>query len=707
MLKFCVTTPKVDSQKTQNVPIKSLNSYFRDKDIELAENIAECLQEHRMAIIEGKPGTGKTSMARYVASNIRDSQVFFLHCGTLSKIESSIKDLARCLHVSAEITEIADQMKEIGAVMRGKSPQQYLLIFDNVCVNTLLRDLFTHLPENVKILITSLTEQPLNQPNKFTIDLYNYAETALFIAETTKCRLVADEHLILRASLTEFWNPLVNDITLPVRDVNQLAHFLNNIKVKKVPNHYSKKCTPLEIMERHINPNSIVYFVYAIFAYFKRESLEQVCRLLYLDGDFIDLDILTYPPHASHNRLLDSFLNQLQQYGVIHRTENCCGEKGISIHRSFQIAILQHLKCDLKKTFGDVLSTLEFYLGKIVMGGHPEALESRKAYQHALALRAHHNALTDPQKVLLRVHHNALTGPQKTQLLSCITEYQRFWCVDAELCIEIEHEKMQRVANWDDDNADVCDVYLSMAKSYLAFGKYADALESFKRVVAMRERKFGRGYHTIFSVLVKMAICEFKLGEYRNAVLNLETAMSILEGYRENTDVYLVMRNEMPAVYQVMGLCYDRLQSSERAKSFLKTSLKLKLIVDANDHKEVAEMYQNLAAFYATAGKKRKAILNYEGAGRHLVAFYGEDNLKVAAVCEAMAGLYEKKRLYAKARDCFRCALRIYARMYGDRHVKCPILAQRIGECEVRAKKIWNRIKSYTSSISLRGKRVD
>ena len=375
-----------------------------------------------MAIIEGESGTGKSTLARFIVSNMKDTKVYWLDCANDSKVESSLKDLARHLTIYTDDKDVSHVLKEIVEVLSGNLAQEYLLILDDFCINTHILNLVGNMPVNVKALIITRIEYPEDLVNKFKIDshtLYTTQEAIDFHYETTsfhyETKLYKSAELkTLRSTVKNLWNPTDTEIKLPVREVNgkiahfiQIDHFIHKIAPSEIakPLFDAGKSAAQQIFDLQLTPENVDRFISQIFKDFRSELLDQVCRILFLDGNFINLDILYHSPileeacglfstqRASQeldkeqvNTLLDEKLQsvrkdllllQLQQNGVIYRTENCCGDKGITTHRLFQKSILENSKCDPKIVVADVLQTVEVFMKK---------LSGDKAYHHALKL---------------------------------------------------------------------------------------------------------------------------------------------------------------------------------------------------------------------------------------------------------------------------------------------------------------------------------
>ena len=85
------------------------------------------------------------------------------------------------------------------------------------------------------------------------------------------------------------------------------------------------------------------------------------------------------------------------------------------------------------------------------------------------------------------------------RLLNCITDYQRFWSVDEQLCMELENEKRKIMPKDDrEDEAHVCDAHFAMGITFLAFKRYDKAVKSFMRIVDMQEWILVNAFQTLF-----------------------------------------------------------------------------------------------------------------------------------------------------------------------------------------------------------------
>lgn len=664
----------------------SLNYFFRPKDIIIAQEIIKGLHKDQLVVIEGKAGVGKTTLARFIAKKMQNEvTVHWLDCGGSVKFENSLKHLSRILKVPENLIDIPSIIRETKSALL-ELPRKVLLILDDVRINEHIRDFTKYLPINTSILITTQIENPKVLENKFYIDSYTFDEIQSFIDTTTDCQLKVTEYTALSEVIKIRWKNA--EIKLPVYEVNQIAHFLNDTIVRKLHSAINTAQKKIEIIQNHLSPENISIFILKIFSFFKNEALDLVCRSLYLDADFIDLNLLNYPPKATYVNF-NAFINELSHYGIVYRTENNFGDKGFTFNKLFQQKLRSKVNCNVKMILSDILSAVEFYTTKIMLGNYRAASESHKAYFHALKLIAYDNQLENSQ--ILR-------------LLNCVTDYQRFWRIDRSLCMVYEHEKLQKLSQDSHDYETHCsNAYFSMGLSHIAFEQTSEALQCFTRVIGMRTRLHGSGYYTLFSVYHKIGLCHFMRQEYENGIENLERAVAIMKSYKDRAGVFLAMKNEAQSVFNLMGLCCDRLGDEDRAKYFLKKSLKIRREMhNCDHHREMAESYENLAKFYARQRKLKKAVDNYKLALEHFRSYYGEVHEVVAGVNQNIGALYDRRRLYDKAVRFYAIAMDINEKIYGERRIKCAVLAETIIECESKASKFWNRVKQQATSLKER-----
>ena len=205
-----------------------------------------------------------------------------------------------------------------------------------------------------------------------------------------------------------------------------------------------------------------------------------------------------------------------------------------------------------------------------------------------------------------------------------------------------------------------------VGNSYQGLGKYADAENAFKRVLAIREALFGATSTQVADTLNNLANNSLKQGRYPDAEDNYKQAVAIYEQAKgPNSPDVAFFLNNMSVVYEAQGKYGE-------AETIRKRVLAIREQALGPNHPDVADTVSKLGVLYETLGRYAEA----EALFRRALAIQdrlGADQLAVARTLNNLAILHDSMGKYGDAEAGFKRAVAIEEQILGPSH---PVVAE-------------------------------
>lgn len=193
-------------------------------------------------------------------------------------------------------------------------------------------------------------------------------------------------------------------------------------------------------------------------------------------------------------------------------------------------------------------------------------------------------------------------------------------------------------------------------------GKYAAALASAERSLALREKALGPNSVGVASSLNQLAAIHLAMGDYGRVEPLLIRALKI----REETlgpDNLLFAKS-----LNSMAVLYQRIGNVRQAEELLERALKIVEKGMGTDSSDFALALSNLAGVYQDGGKYELAEEKYLSALELRKKVSGEEHPDVALSFNNLASLYLEKGDYVRAEPLLRQALAIREKSLGAEH---------------------------------------
>lgn len=140
----------------------------------------------------------------------------------------------------------------------------------------------------------------------------------------------------------------------------------------------------------------------------------------------------------------------------------------------------------------------------------------------------------------------------------------------------------------------------NLATLHEAQGRYRDAEETWRRVLSIRERAFGRGHPDFALTLQSLANLYAQTGRYAEAeALQLEALYSIEGAYGPDHPVTASALNALAVIYL-------KVAKYAEAAPFIERALEIRTRSLGAEHPDLVPLLENLAAVYRRAGDQQK-----------------------------------------------------------------------------------------------------
>jgi len=193
-------------------------------------------------------------------------------------------------------------------------------------------------------------------------------------------------------------------------------------------------------------------------------------------------------------------------------------------------------------------------------------------------------------------------------------------------------------------------------------GKYAEAITSAERALAIREKFLGENHIEVADTLNELATMHYRRGDYAQAERLFQRALAISEKVlgEDHPEVARPLNN-LAFIYQTRG-------DSKRAAPLLRRSLAIREKALGPQHPDVAITLNNLAGLYHAQGDYVRAESLYQRALSIREKALHAQHPDVAKSLNNLAFLYQTKGDYARAEPLYQRVLAINEKALGENH---------------------------------------
>ena len=193
-------------------------------------------------------------------------------------------------------------------------------------------------------------------------------------------------------------------------------------------------------------------------------------------------------------------------------------------------------------------------------------------------------------------------------------------------------------------------------------GRYAEALDYYKKALAIREKVLGKEHPSTATTYNNIAGLYHDMGDHEQALEYYKKALAIREK---------VLGQEHPSTattYNNIALLYKSMGEYEQALDYYKKALEIYEKVLGKEHPDTATMYNNVAGLYRAKGEYTKALEYYKKDLAITEKVHGKEHPYTATTYNNIALLYKSMGDHEQALDYYKKALAICEKVLGKEH---------------------------------------
>ncbi|XP_046849334.1 uncharacterized protein LOC124442869 isoform X2 [Xenia sp. Carnegie-2017] len=161
---------------------------------------------------------------------------------------------------------------------------------------------------------------------------------------------------------------------------------------------------------------------------------------------------------------------------------------------------------------------------------------------------------------------------------------------------------------------------------------------------------------------------------------NYKLATKVLDEITKiQTKVLGVDHIDVAYSYNKLGELLWKNGEYENAKDFHERAMEIQAKQIGPDHVNIASTYNNLGLVYYNMGEYEKAKNFYERAIQIETKSFGPDHVNIAIRYNSLGSVYDKMREYKKAKDIYERALEIQTKAFGPDHVNIATTYNNLG----------------------------
>ena len=196
---------------------------------------------------------------------------------------------------------------------------------------------------------------------------------------------------------------------------------------------------------------------------------------------------------------------------------------------------------------------------------------------------------------------------------------------------------------------------------------YQKAIYYFQASYDLHAKIHGKNDLTVFNSLKMLALSHEKHGAFKTAIEFYNKAVEVK--LKVNTDKDMSDR-DIANLYEIIGVCYDKLNDSQSAVGFKLNALKIRQKLYANEgiHAEIAMSLNSLAVSYQKLGKFREALEYDRKALRMRQELYIGNHSEIADSLHSVGTDHENLHEWKSAFDYFEMAYYMRKELFNDDH---------------------------------------
>lgn len=239
------------------------------------------------------------------------------------------------------------------------------------------------------------------------------------------------------------------------------------------------------------------------------------------------------------------------------------------------------------------------------------------------------------------------------------------------------------------------DSYESLGSKYIIYGDYKRALYFFNKERLLREKLIGCGHWDTLDNYRKIADAYIGLGKHEKGLRYLKKAIDTLKQQnRESHPKAVRFYNDISVIYRQTGQ-YDK------ALHFCKKALVIQEKTGC-DQTDTASLYHNIAMTLQGKGEYKKALNCLKRSSGIYEKTIGIWNLDMADVYNSIGYLYSRLKEYESALEYYNKAAEIHKMVLSTTHPDLAVIYNNIGEIYLNMGKHKTALDYLNRALSIR-----
>jgi tetratricopeptide (TPR) repeat protein len=234
---------------------------------------------------------------------------------------------------------------------------------------------------------------------------------------------------------------------------------------------------------------------------------------------------------------------------------------------------------------------------------------------------------------------------------------------------------------------------MNIAQIHRKRGHYADALITYSQIIIMQVETYGQNSLEVASTLSSMGQLQYQQKNHAMAFELYQRALQIQRDHyvdNENAGIACTLSS--------IGLVLFNLGEYDLAKSCFSDSLRIRTTLLGPDHRDIANLWYNLATIYLEAGDDDTAILMYKETLRIERHALGDNHHDVISILQHIAIVYQRRGELDLALKFFSEALRCERAKDDKNHTSIAKLLNLIGNIHLQTGKVGPMVECYSEA---------
>ena len=222
----------------------------------------------------------------------------------------------------------------------------------------------------------------------------------------------------------------------------------------------------------------------------------------------------------------------------------------------------------------------------------------------------------------------------------------------------------QREKDLGKGHLDVAKSMDNIASLYETMGDYINAELYYNKAISISEKVLGKDDSNTITIINNLAGVYYFQGKYIEAISTYKESLSVLElSLGEN-------HPSTTANYNNLGVLYRTIKEYDKSYEYLSKTLEIRMKFLGIKHLDTAISMTNLAAFYRAKKENKKALSYYIKSFKITNNILGKYSPKTAIVLSGLAGGYKSIKKYKTALFFYNKSLELLESSLGEKHLQ-------------------------------------